>query len=84
MLQPLEQAADSSANDVRDLRGVITDIGVGGIGLFSESMIEISDPFVCEIIAPHMPVGIPTLLRVLWVRKDGQGHSYRAGLQYLV
>jgi hypothetical protein len=63
---------------------VIIDIGAGGLGLFSDDAIGISDPFLCEIVAPQLPVGIPTLVQVRWVRKDGQGHTYRAGLQYLV
>jgi hypothetical protein len=63
---------------------VITDIGEGGLGLSPENMVEISDPFVCWITAPQMPIGIPTLLQVRWALKDGQGHAYRLGLQFLV
>jgi hypothetical protein len=33
---------------------------------------------------PQLPVGIPTLLQVRWALKDGQGHTYRAGLQFMV
>ena len=82
-LKPLEHAGESSTSR-RDLRGVITDIGLGGLGLFSDDTIEVFDPFVCEIIAPDMPVGIPTLMQVRWIIKDGQGHTYRLGLQFLV
>ena len=84
VLQPLESTGGAALADGRDLRGVITDIGAGGLGLSSDDMIEISDPFVCQIIAPQMPVGIPTLLQVRWALKDGQGHTYRLGLQFLV
>ena len=83
-LKPLDDAGEPSLDHSRDLHGVITDIGAGGLCLFSDDMIEISDPFVCEIIAPQMPVGIPTLLQVRWAHKDGQGHTYRIGLQFLV
>ena len=83
-LTPLEGAGDPSLAASRDLRGVITDIGGGGLGLFPEDTIETSDPLLCWIIGPQMPVGIPTLLQVRWALKDGQGHTYRLGLQFLV
>jgi hypothetical protein len=81
--KPLEQAGESAACR-RDLRGVITDIGLGGVGVFSDETIEVFEPFVCEIIAPEMPIGIPKLMQVRWIRTDGQGHTYRLGLQVLV
>ena len=82
-LRSLESAGEPSLASP-SLRGVITDIGVGGVGVFSEDTIEILDPFVCEIVAPQMPVGIPTLVQVRWALKDGQGHTYRVGLQFIV
>jgi hypothetical protein len=85
-LKPLDRGGERSPA-IFDLHGVITDIGAGGLGLFSDDLIEISDPFVCEIIAPQMPVGIPTLLQGRWTIKGGQGqtgHTYRLGLQFLV
>jgi len=39
---------------------------------------------VCWILVPELPIGIPTLLQVRWALKDGQGHAYRVGLQFLV
>ena len=83
-LKSFESAGKPSLAAGPDLRGTITDIGLGGIGLFSEDTIEILDPFVCEIVAPQMPVGIPTLVQVRWALKDGQGHTYRVGLQFIV
>ena len=83
-LTPLERAGDPSLEVSGNLRGVITDISSGGLGLSPENGIEISDPFVCWILAPSMPVGIPTLVQVRWALKDGQGHAYRLGLQFLV
>jgi PilZ domain len=82
-LKPLEHAG-TPARSHCDLRGVVTDIGLGGIGVFSDDTIDVFDPFVCEIIAPEMPIGIPTLMQVRWIRTDGQGHTYRLGLQFLV
>ena len=83
-LKALECAGERFVADSHQLRGVITDIGAGGLCLCSNDSIEISDPFVCQIIAPQMPVGIPTLLQVRWALKDFEGHTYRLGLQYLV
>jgi PilZ domain len=83
-LIPLEHAGDPAPAAGGDLRGVILDIGGGGLGLSPENLIEISDPFVCWILVPQMPVGIPTLMQVRWALKDGQGHAYRLGLQFLV
>jgi PilZ domain len=80
----LLERAGKSPTSHRDLRGITTDIGHGGLGLFSDDTIEVFDPFVCEIIAPQMPIGIPTLMQVRWIRKDGQGHTYRLGLQFLL
>jgi PilZ domain len=82
-LKPLEHA-EAPARSHCDLRGVVTDIGLGGIGVFSDDTIDVFDPFVCEIIAPEMPIGIPTLMQVRWIRTDGQGHTFRLGLQFLV
>jgi hypothetical protein len=83
-LTPLEPAGDAPHAVNGDLRGVITDIGGGGLCLSPESLIEVTDPLVCWILTPEMPVGIPTLLQVRWALKDGQGHTYRLGLQFLV
>ena len=83
-LRSIESTAEPAPAGSHDLRGVITDIGVGGIGVFSEDTIEMLTPFVCDIIPSEMPVGIPTLVQVRWVRKDGQGHTYRLGLQFMV
>lgn len=83
-LRPLERAGDRSLAATVDLRGAITDISAGGVSIFADDMVGTADLFLCEIIPPQMPVGIPTLLQVRWVLKDGQGHTYRVGLQYLV
>jgi PilZ domain-containing protein len=83
-LTPLERTGDPSLSVSGDLRGVITDISGGGLGLSSENMSDISDPLVCWILAPGVPVGIPTLLQVRWALEDGQGQACRLGLQFLV
>jgi hypothetical protein len=83
-LPPLERAGDRSLVVGSHIRGVITDIGAGGIGVFSEDGIEISDPFVGWIIVPQVRVGIPTLVQVRWALRDGQGRTYRLGVQFLV
>jgi|SoiMethySBSTD1v2_1073268.scaffolds.fasta_scaffold2332978_2 PilZ domain-containing protein len=83
-LIPLEHVGHPSLTAAGDLRGVITDIGGGGLGLSPENTIDIAEPFVCWILVPELPIGIPTLLQVRWALKDGQGHAYRVGLQFLV
>jgi hypothetical protein len=82
-LKPLERAGESFTSS-RNLRGVITDIGFGGLGLLSDDPTGIFEAFVCEIIAPRMPAGIPTLMQVRWILEVGQGRPYRLGLQFLV
>jgi hypothetical protein len=83
-LTPMEDAGEPSLAGRSSLRGMVTDIGAGGLGLLSDDAIDISDPFVCEVIPPDMAVGIPTLVQVRWVIRDGQKHRYRLGLQFLV
>jgi hypothetical protein len=90
-LTPLEHADDPSLAAGADLRGILTDIGGGGVCLtpdhtlgLSAKAIEISEPFVCWITPPHMTVGIPTLLQVRWVHEDRHGQPERVGLQFLL
>jgi PilZ domain len=82
-LKPLERVGESFTSG-RDLHGVITDIGLGGLGLLSDDAIEVFKLFVCEIIVPQLPTGIPTLMQIRWILKDGQGQTYRLGLQFMV
>jgi c-di-GMP-binding flagellar brake protein YcgR len=82
-LKPLERVGESFTSG-RDLRGVVTDISLGGLGLLSDDAVEVFKPFVCEIIAPPLPTGIPTLMQIRWILKEGQGQTYRMGLQFMV
>ena len=66
------------------IHGDVPDIGVGGLCLLTDNSAEVSDPFVCEILVPHVPVAIPTLLQVRWTCRNREGHSYRLGLQFVV
>jgi hypothetical protein len=38
----------------------------------------------CEIFAPHVPVGIPTILQVRWVHENVGGRMYTLGMQFVV
>jgi PilZ domain len=66
-----------------DIRGVIPDVSAGGLCLLTDDRAEVSDPLVCEIRGPDMPVAIPTLMQVRWFHKHGDGYAYRLGLQFL-
>jgi hypothetical protein len=66
------------------IRGEVSDIGGGGLCLVTNEKAEPSTAMRCEIFAPHVPVGIPTLLQVRWVREAGGGRVYTLGLQYVV
>jgi PilZ domain-containing protein len=68
----------------RDISGEVADIGAGGLCLLTNDRAEVSDPVLCEVRSPHMPVGIPTLMQVRWAVQNGTGHTYRLGLQFLV
>jgi len=67
-----------------DLRGEISDIGSGGLRLVTTERPEPTTALRCEIFAPHVPVGIPTLLQVRWVQENTGGRMYTLGLQFVV
>jgi hypothetical protein len=67
-----------------DVRGEISDIGGGGLCLVTSEKTEPSTAMRCEIFAPHVPVGIPTLLQVRWVQQNAGGRMYTLGLQFVV
>jgi hypothetical protein len=68
----------------RHISGEVADIGVGGLCLLTADRTEIAGPLRCEILAPQMPVGIPTLMQVRWADASADGHMYRVGMQFLV
>lgn len=75
---PLDSVVDSS------FRGEVSDIGGGGLCLVTNERAEPATAIRCEIFAPHVPVGIPTLLQVRWVREAANGRVYTLGMQFVV
>jgi hypothetical protein len=54
------------------------------VSLAVGSDIDVSSPLRCEILVPDIPIGIPTLLQIRWVRRIGDGRTHELGLQFLV
>jgi hypothetical protein len=67
-----------------ELRGEISDIGAGGLCLVTSEKTEPATAMRCEIFAPHVPVGIPTLMQVRWVQESTSGRMYTLGMQFVV
>ena len=84
LLTAIEPDGAIPARAATDIRGEISDIGGGGLCLVTSEKTEPSMAMRCEIFAPHVPVGIPTLLQVRWVQEYGAGRMYTLGLQFVV
>ena len=84
LLTAIEPDGAIPARPATDIRGEISDIGGGGLCLVTSEKTEPSMAMRCEIFAPHVPVGIPTLLQVRWVQESGAGRMYTLGLQFVV
>ena len=80
-LRPIH-AADSDAGE---FVGRIQNISEGGITLLTELPLEPSSFVRCNIIAPDVPVAIPSLMQIRWsvVRRDHGTQSYLSGLQFV-
>jgi hypothetical protein len=84
LLTAMEPESFVTAKADSFIRGEISDIGGGGLCLVTNEKAEPSTAMRCEIFAPHVPVGIPTLLQVRWVREAAGGRVYTLGLQFVV
>jgi len=84
VLSALEESGAIPARPQPDIRGEISDIGGGGLCLITSEKTEPSTAMRCEIYAPHVPVGIPTLLQVRWVHENTGGRMYTLGMQFVV
>jgi hypothetical protein len=69
---------------IQEISGEIPDISAGGLSLLTDDRVEVADALRCEIRAPSLPIGVPTLLNVRWTRPDDGPYTYRLGLQFLV
>jgi hypothetical protein len=67
-----------------ELHGRVLDLGGGGLCLLTDEEVEVAVPFLCRILAPGMPIGIPTLLQVRWAKQPENGQLYRLGLQFMM
>jgi hypothetical protein len=84
VLTALEEDGAIPARIPQSIRGEISDIGGGGLCLVTSEKTEPAMAMRCEIFAPHVPVGIPTLLQVRWVHENAGGRMYTLGLQFVV
>jgi hypothetical protein len=80
----IEPAGTVAVGTHPNIRGQVSDIGGGGICLLTRDKAEPAVAVRCEIFAPQIPVGIPTLLQVRWIHEHGDGLTFRLGLQFLV
>ncbi len=84
VLHAIDESGAIAPRISTDVRGEISDIGAGGLCLVTSERTEPSTALRCEIFAPHVPVGIPTLLQVRWVHENPGGRMYTLGMQFVV
>ena len=93
VLRAIEPNTDILLPGVRDVLGAVSNVSAGGLCVLTDdhtevstvgSEIEASIPLRCEIIVPDIPVGIPTLLQIRWIRRIADGDTHELGLQFLV
>jgi hypothetical protein len=84
VLSALDESGGTAPRPQSDIRGEISDIGGGGLCLVTSEKTDPATAMRCEIFAPHVPVGIPTLLQVRWVHENPGGRMYTLGLQFVV
>ena len=66
------------------VRGKVQNIGAGGLCLLASHGLAESQLVRGELILPDIPVGIPTLMQVRWIRRATEGPRYITGLQFLI
>ena len=65
--------------------GRVQNVSRGGLCFISPQPIAQSCLVRCEIGVSEIPVGIPTLMQVRWMRKQSlQANTYVTGLQFLL
>jgi len=65
------------------LEGEIQNMSLGGLNLLTSQRTREASLIRGEIVFPNLPVGVPSLLRVCWVRRDGTKVRHRIGLQFV-
>jgi len=66
------------------VQGTVHDISEGGLRILIAESVPVSTPVRCEIRLPGLPVPIPTLAQIQWVKTDPSGGGVLAGLQLLL
>lgn len=80
-VQPLESGIELRKTVV----GRVQNMSKGGLCLISSQPVAKSCLVRCEIGVSEIPVGVPTLMQVRWIRKrDLQAETYITGLQFLL
>lgn len=64
--------------------GQIQDSCVGGLSLIANGDLDQFGVIRGEVMLPDIPIGVPTLLPVRWVKRETETCQYRIGLQFLV
>ena len=67
----------------RSIQGTVKDISAGGLSLLTDRRIKLSTLIRCEIHISNVPVAIPVLSQVRWVRKNAKGQKHRIGSSFL-
>lgn len=66
------------------IRGGVENISAGGLCLLTDRFLAVAEPVRAELLFPEIPVAVPTLVQVRWIRKTPEGQNYLAGLQFLI
>jgi c-di-GMP-binding flagellar brake protein YcgR len=72
-----------SKSGQRPIIAAIKDIGGGGICLQTEEYLPISSVIQVYINFPKISQPIPTLAKIVWIRKMGKRNIYEAGVEFV-
>lgn len=64
--------------------GQINNISLDGLCLDIDDLNSLDSVVVCKISLSEVPIEIPTLMSVRWIRKNPMSHKSRVGLQFLL
>jgi len=66
------------------LQGITENISSGGVCFLIGQGLPVNSIVRCELTVGDLPVNIPTLMQVRWLRKIEGGNNYKVGLQFLL
>lgn len=68
----------------REIRGRIQNLSEGGACILSSQLLPVSTFVSCEIVAPDVPVPIPSLMQVRWNARGGKDNQhFLSGLRFI-